>query len=209
VSLSRVLIIDDDPDLSALIDSVATGLGCETYICDDATTLDAVYRSDLSAIVLDIMMPNVDGIEVLRKLAQKKCEAGIIIVSGSDPAILHSVEKIALERDLNYVGTLRKPFVPQNLVGMLNKARLNNIGRVPRHHPLEDTDTKLPTSDELVVMFQPKIDMRTLDFSSAEALVRWQHPTKGLLAPKFFIPEAEASGQIDALTDMIVQKPIE
>ncbi|MEM7082387.1 MAG: EAL domain-containing response regulator [Pseudomonadota bacterium] len=205
----RVLIIDDDPDLSAFMHAVVSDMGGDALVCDDPAQLDRVWRDDLSVILLDIVMPNMDGIEVLRLLAERRCRAGVIIVSGSDNKILNAAEQLAHDRELNIVGSLKKPFVPENLVALLAKARLSATRRRLHRHPLDNTEARIPGHDELVVMFQPKIDLETMDFTSVEALVRWQHPTKGLLAPGFFIPAAEESGQIDALTDRIIRRTLE
>ncbi len=208
VQQPRLLIIDDDKDLSALMQSVAEDMGFDAIVCTDSSLLKNTYRSDLNTIILDIMMPGIDGIEVLRFLASQQCQAGIIIVSAGDTKLVRAAEKLTRDREPNLDGSLNKPFVPENLTAMLTKSRLSAAGRRLHRHPLMDSDSKTPTEDELVVVFQPKINMETLDFSSVEALVRWRHPTKGLLAPRFFIPAAEASGQIDTLTDMIFHKTL-
>jgi diguanylate cyclase (GGDEF)-like protein len=54
--------------------------------------------------------------------------------------------------------------------------------------------------DELRLYFQPKIELRTARVSGAEVLLRWQHPTRGLLTPIDFIPFAEQTGFIRWLT---------
>ncbi len=54
--------------------------------------------------------------------------------------------------------------------------------------------------DELRLFFQPKIELDTLRVAGAEVLLRWQHPTRGLLMPADFIPFAEQTGFIRRLT---------
>jgi diguanylate cyclase (GGDEF)-like protein len=54
--------------------------------------------------------------------------------------------------------------------------------------------------DELVVLYQPKADMRSARVNGAEALVRWQHPRRGLLLPQDFLPMAEQTTLMRPLT---------
>jgi len=58
--------------------------------------------------------------------------------------------------------------------------------------------------DEFEIYFQPILDLQTRRLHMAEALIRWNHPTRGFLIPANFIPLAEASGQIIAITDWIL-----
>jgi EAL domain-containing protein (putative c-di-GMP-specific phosphodiesterase class I) len=60
--------------------------------------------------------------------------------------------------------------------------------------------------DELVLHYQPKLSLNTMTISHVEALVRWQHPEKGLIPPDSFISIAEKTGQIDALTRWVTQQ---
>ncbi len=62
--------------------------------------------------------------------------------------------------------------------------------------------------DELVLYFQPIVRLTTGRCEAFEALVRWQHPTQGLLAPSRFIPAAENSGSILALTEWVLARAI-
>ncbi len=61
---------------------------------------------------------------------------------------------------------------------------------------------------EFKLYYQPKMDFKTLKISGAEALIRWEHPTKGLLFPDSFIPLAESSGLIIKLGDWIIEEGI-
>jgi diguanylate cyclase len=61
---------------------------------------------------------------------------------------------------------------------------------------------------ELVLHYQPKIDVRSLQLVGLEALVRWQHPERGLLPPARFIPLAECTDLIQPLTDWVLNAAI-
>jgi diguanylate cyclase (GGDEF)-like protein len=61
----------------------------------------------------------------------------------------------------------------------------------------------------LVVHYQPKIDVRTLEVTGVEALVRWQHPTRGLLLPDAFLPLVEDSGLMRDLTDAVLEQSLD
>ncbi|GAB2502671.1 putative bifunctional diguanylate cyclase/phosphodiesterase [Arenimonas alkanexedens] len=59
-------------------------------------------------------------------------------------------------------------------------------------------------ADELVLHYQPKIDLRTGEVIGAEALVRWHHPTRGMVPPDQFILIAERTGLIKPLTHWVL-----
>ena len=68
-----------------------------------------------------------------------------------------------------------------------------------------DRDLRLAAAQRtLEVYYQPIIDLRTGEVAAAEALVRWNHPEHGPIPPSVFIPTAEATGAISAVSDMVV-----
>jgi diguanylate cyclase (GGDEF)-like protein len=71
---------------------------------------------------------------------------------------------------------------------------------------LETSLRKAIFKNEFVVYYQPKIDIATRRIDGAEALVRWQHPTMGLLPPKDFIPLAEETGLISAISEWVLER---
>ena len=62
--------------------------------------------------------------------------------------------------------------------------------------------------DELRLFYQPKIDITTSRVVAVEALLRWQHPERGLVAPIEFIPFAEQTGYIQQLTHWVIRKAL-
>ncbi len=60
--------------------------------------------------------------------------------------------------------------------------------------------------DQLDVVYQPIFDLRTMRISGAEALLRWEHPTKGSISPAEFIPIAEQSGYITVIGEWVLER---
>lgn len=58
---------------------------------------------------------------------------------------------------------------------------------------------------EIIAHFQPQVDLRSRRIVAAEALARWEHPTRGMIAPSVFIPMAEESGAIDEIGDHMIE----
>jgi EAL domain-containing protein (putative c-di-GMP-specific phosphodiesterase class I) len=71
-----------------------------------------------------------------------------------------------------------------------------------------DLRRAVTTDNELVVYFQPQADLRTGHIVRAEALVRWQHPTRGLLTPDIFLPLAEHTGLMRPLTRTVLEASV-
>ncbi len=61
---------------------------------------------------------------------------------------------------------------------------------------------------EIIVYFQPKVDLRSGEVTGAEALVRWEHPERGLMSPVEFLPLAEQTGLITALTTEVLEQAL-
>jgi diguanylate cyclase (GGDEF)-like protein len=65
------------------------------------------------------------------------------------------------------------------------------------------------TSDQLVLHYQPKVDLNTGDVHAVEALVRWDHPTRGLLYPDAFLNLVEVSGLMRAMTRLVLEMALD
>ena len=78
-------------------------------------------------------------------------------------------------------------------------------GRIERLALLADLRTALTSDPEQLIMnYQPKLDLHTGAIVGVEALVRWNHPTLGVIPPDRFIPLAESTGLIEALTPLVL-----
>ncbi len=84
--------------------------------------------------------------------------------------------------------------------------KLDDANRL-RLETIQDLDSAL-VDHEFVLHYQPKIDLRSGTTLGAEALVRWQHPTRGLLYPDAFLPIVEQSGRMGALTGLVLESAV-
>src|SRR5262245_29613066 len=72
-------------------------------------------------------------------------------------------------------------------------------------HELENELRRALQQDELELQYQPIVDTKTLRICGAEALIRWRHPTKGIILPDQFIPLAEETGMITQMGEWLLQ----
>src|SRR4051812_38696746 len=118
----RLLIVDDEASMGTLIGRVARGCGFETKHADTAMHgLELVESWAPTHLVLDLQMPDTDGIEVLRHLAALKCGARILITSGHGTQVLNTAQRLGRDRGLAIAGVLAKPFEPAELRSLLGK----------------------------------------------------------------------------------------
>lgn len=107
----RLLVVDDDPAIGEIIGTVAEELGYEVVV----TSLPAQFRDlytafDPSAIIVDIVMPEIDGIELLHYLAGENCKALIILTTGYSGSYLKYACELGKSSGLESIATLTKPF---------------------------------------------------------------------------------------------------
>lgn len=208
----RLLILDDDPLIGQTITSIATLAGLEArYTAHPAEFFRVVEEWNPTHIALDLVMPEMDGVQVIQDLALRGCRAAIIITSGVGARVLDAAGRLAAEHGLNIIGVLAKPFTPARLRQLL----LSDFPVAPGSSaPVAAPDVgcasaALPDAEDLrqalrsgaiVPYYQPKVVCATGALAGFEVLARWRHPECGLIHPARFIPLAEANGLIDALT---------
>jgi len=123
LSKPTLVIADDEMDIALLVQSRAALQGFEARIVADGKELMRVLSdSEPDVIVLDIVMPNMDGIEVLNGLVARDCQAIIILISGYDGRYIRIANDFGLGRGLNILGALTKPFRLKELDALLTKA---------------------------------------------------------------------------------------
>ena len=105
-----LLLIDDEPALAAFLAEAARLSGFAPVIAVDDTQFRALFDADRPDMVaIDLGMPGMDGVELLRFLAAEEFRAPVLIISGFDRRVLESAVKLGEALGLRMTGPLEKP----------------------------------------------------------------------------------------------------
>ncbi|GAA4009105.1 response regulator [Sphingomonas humi] len=109
-NLPRLLVIDDEPALADFMAAAARMTGFEPTIAADQKGFVRAYEAVTpDVIALDLGMPNTDGVEFIRFLADHGFAGPVLIVSGFDRRVLESAFRLGKELGLRMAGPLEKP----------------------------------------------------------------------------------------------------
>ena len=122
--LGRLLVLDDEPDIARYIGLVAEELGYEVRV----TTDPEVFKRDYdelkpTVIILDVVMPEVDGIELVKFLAQRNCAARVLVISGYAERYLDNTKTLGEAFGLQSITAMAKPVELPKLEEFLKAVR--------------------------------------------------------------------------------------
>lgn len=120
----RLLVIDDEPALAEFVAQVARDCGfLPIHTADDREFREAFRAESPDIVVLDLGMPGMDGVELLRFLAAEDNQAPVLIISGFDRRVLESAFRLGEALGLEMVGPLEKPVRAHELEHLLSELR--------------------------------------------------------------------------------------
>ena len=203
----NLVVIDDESDMADIVCDAASAQGFDAEWIGDPAEFLAQPTTKADLIVLDLFMPGVDGIELLRFLAERRIDASVILMTGKDRQILNSAREMASELGLTVLGTLNKPFKLVELREILGRYSGKTVKKeieLPSAAELK----KAIADGQLRVVYQPLVKMADRSVFGFEALARWTHPNKGPVPPDYFIPLAERHGLISAISEQVEKTTI-
>jgi EAL domain-containing protein (putative c-di-GMP-specific phosphodiesterase class I) len=206
----KVLIVDDETELLELVSDMAEIEGFSSTTLSDSTQFKEVYDDSYNLIFLDLLMPEVDGVEVLRYLSEFNSEVPIVLMSGFDDGVLSVANDLAKEHRLNIVDTISKPFRVQTI-----RELLQHSSPEPEQQQQKQTAAPLAmtvdsvinalSANEFCFYYQPQINLHDETIYGYEALARWEHPEHGVVPPDNFIPFLEKNSLISTLSLALIE----
>lgn len=210
----RILLIDDDPFALKLLGRQLLNFGHEVVAHEQAGAALPLLEggeAPFDAVMCDLQMPEMDGVEFVRHLARIGYGGGLVLVSGEDARILHTSGRLAREHGLDVLGALRKPVTPEMLAHVLNNRRpLPTEARTGALTPVPAAELERAIAENrLVCHYQPKVSLASGAVIGVEALARLRAEDGTLIYPDRFIATAEAHGLIKLLTRAVLSTTLE
>ena len=179
-------VVEDDSSIRQFLSLVLHGSGIDTVEFADGTAL----RKSAEKRVPDLIFHNValdsgDAIESMVALGVRQFRGAVQLTSSRGAAVLERVKSIGIERKLNMLPVLKRPYETEAVVKIIQDLKLG----VPA------ADTRIELDEALAnkwieFWYQPKIDLRKKQLAGAEAYARARHPQHGTLLPSAFMPGA-------------------
>ncbi len=207
---SNIYIVDDEPQMLRMLQMALANCNLPIHVYSEAKEFLKVSPSEKDIILLDLDMPDIDGIEVIRQLAQRESNASLILISGHDRSILHSAEQLAMAHELTVLANYGKPIVLSDLKNKIEESIQSSRSsiRPSKLKPDEFTKEALENAiqkEEFILHYQPQIALQSNNLVGCEALVRWQHPELGLLPPGAFLPFIDQYNLFNPLSSLVMR----
>jgi EAL domain-containing protein (putative c-di-GMP-specific phosphodiesterase class I)/DNA-binding NarL/FixJ family response regulator len=213
--IESVLIVDDSAVQRRVGAALCRELGItcvhEASNGQEALALLDALEAQPSLLVIDLEMPTMDGLELLRHLGRRNLRAPVIVASSRERTLVQSVQDLGAALGLRIWGTLQKPLTFETLGAVLRDGM--QAAAEPQNTKLAtpvDPDEVREAIDrsEITVHYHPQVAIETGSVHGVEALARWQHPTLGFVPPDQFIPIAEQHGLIHKLTLRVMNQAL-
>ena len=213
----KILVVDDsEVQRNHLLNlCIKHGLLNVFGVSNGALALDILQDKSFDLVFIDLEMPVMDGITLVRKIAKDKLASAVTILSAKDPALIASIGTMAESDGLIVLGTFQKPMQDTDLLGCIKRITCNSKKTIADEIPSRITAKDLMggmIEKQITLFYQPKLTCKNLLLKGVEALARWQHPKYGHVSPVEFITAAEELDLIWELTyylfELVLQQKI-
>jgi EAL domain-containing protein (putative c-di-GMP-specific phosphodiesterase class I) len=200
-----LLIVDDHEATLEQARQLSEHMGCDLVAASDLSQLQTVLstrRPSVCLVALDTRA--ISAAAILRALSAIAPPPAVILLGDIDARLLASARRLARAQGLAVAGTLARPFNAEAAEQLCTP----HLG-APPSIPREELERAL-LEHELSLLYQPKMAIQAegLRLQGVEAFVRWQHPRRGLLRPRQFLPSLEREDLVVALMDFVMREAV-
>lgn len=209
----RILIVEDSATQREHVIGLCEKCGFES-VQSAVNGQDALKKMESEAFdiaLIDLEMPIMDGVELLRHIADQNMLMAVIIFSSKDPSLILSVGTMAEEDGLKVIGTFQKPMTAEYIQCSLRSLQLpeEKVVIAQNDSQVQPEDlVKAIDNDEIEFFYQPKVSSKNFILTGVESLARWHHPTKGNISPLEFVSLAERFGLVTKMTKKLLTKAL-
>lgn len=215
LSYQHVAVIDDEPVVLQLLAQQLKCFGvaqCDLYT-NGNKALEHIHQVQPDLVICDLKLPDIDGPQLIRALAELGYAGSLIVITGSDTRVLQTVKLLSEEVGLHLLGTFTKPVNPYELEWLMThhskplNAEKQGASRRRGRQIVDEAMIEAGLSRQAIVPFyQAKWDNKAQRVSGFEVLSRWRDDDGSILGPGAFIPVIERSGQLTAFTMQLLDQ---
>jgi len=210
----NTIVVDDSKSIRVVLDAILGQLGVKNIVhCGtgiEALEMINARPDHYNLLFIDLNMPEMDGMELIRHLGSQDFKGSIVIISGMEIRVINLASEVARQNKVHLIGNIVKPIKVAELQHILTKFHYFNDHLNAAKMPLSKAELELAISEQRIIpYFQPKIDSNTNEVHSIEILARIDNPGQGdSILPMRFIKCAEDNNLIDELTFQLLTKAI-
>lgn len=163
--IPSILVVDDSDIISGSVELMLRHASHDDIITvnNGFDAMKILNQKAFDVVMLDLNMPEMDGIQFIQRLAERSDDLAIIVMSGSDKTILDAAENIVEAIGMRLLGSLEKPFSQEMIISLLAQLSESPSKKVSSAKPLtlvsEEELQAIIDENRVVVHFQPKIDI--------------------------------------------------
>jgi EAL domain-containing protein (putative c-di-GMP-specific phosphodiesterase class I) len=200
----RVCIADGKRHIRKFLGEALEELGFITRECTQVGELSAVLDGQAPDLVIVGLSPGgIDAAGMLEALAARSFDGKVLLLGPRDSLMLAAVQELGEQRGIAMLPTLATPFDSRSLGNSV--ATLLPTEALPS--PVIEAAEAL-SGGWVELWYQPKFDTHTLALCGAEALIRVRHPTWGVIAPAYFLPDKD-DPFLSILSEFVIGRAVE
>jgi len=210
----NTIIADDSKSIRIVLDTLLNQLGIEDIThCNsgrDALTVINAQPLYYQLVFVDLNMPEMDGMELIRHLGNQGFKGSVVIISGMEERVINLASEVARQHKVHLIGNIIKPINIDELQHTLTKFHYFNEHLSSPQASLSKSELELAINEQRIIpYYQPKVDSQKNQVHSIEVLVRIDNPGQGSnILPSRFINCAEDHDLIDTITVQLLTKSI-